>query len=178
VIHAWAPWVWGTTKSAVYTYIYLYLRRQLFMPLQARVAAYSLCSQSVHSFVRPFVCYESYEHDIFKMNEPIWFWCQLAIVVHGAKAEMINCGVRRSKQSSRSHGAEIGHKISFWQDVSRTVQWMLTKPSRHNNSDVEVKGQGHVRPDRFGGLAETSFLTPLGWVAFLIRENFVLGLSP
>jgi len=25
VIHAWAPWVWGTTKSALYKYTYLYL---------------------------------------------------------------------------------------------------------------------------------------------------------
>jgi len=23
VIHAWAPWVWGTTKSALYKYTYL-----------------------------------------------------------------------------------------------------------------------------------------------------------
>ena len=23
VIHAWAPWVWGTTKSAIYKYTYL-----------------------------------------------------------------------------------------------------------------------------------------------------------
>jgi len=25
MIHAWAPWVWGTTKSALYKYTYLYL---------------------------------------------------------------------------------------------------------------------------------------------------------
>ena len=24
MIHAWTPWVWGTTKSALYTYTYLY----------------------------------------------------------------------------------------------------------------------------------------------------------
>jgi len=25
VIHAWAPWVWGTTKRVLYKYTYLYL---------------------------------------------------------------------------------------------------------------------------------------------------------
>jgi len=25
VIRTWAPWVWGTTKSALYKYTYLYL---------------------------------------------------------------------------------------------------------------------------------------------------------
>jgi len=43
VIHAWAPWVWGTTKSALYKYTYLYL---LPLPLSYICCVFVFCIES------------------------------------------------------------------------------------------------------------------------------------
>jgi len=37
VIRTWAPWVWGTTKSALYKYTYLYL---LPLPYEQQVKSF------------------------------------------------------------------------------------------------------------------------------------------
>jgi len=42
VIHAWAPWVWGTTKSTLYKYTYLYLYPVIPTPRPPPVTGISL----------------------------------------------------------------------------------------------------------------------------------------
>ena len=64
MIHAWVPWVWGTTKSALYKYTYLYLLPCKFASRTIQLsqtspalsfvlyATFALCMHWVWSFVR------------------------------------------------------------------------------------------------------------------------------
>jgi len=60
-------------------------------------------------------------------------------------------------QRWRSHGTEVDHKNPSWQDTSKTIWWLLTKPDRQAHIIInahciavtgtqEVKVQGHTRP--------------------------------
>ena len=55
-------------------------------------------------FVRPSVCYQTYEHDILKTKEPIW----LQIGTRGPRGKEQNDQLRMSEgQRSRSHDARV-----------------------------------------------------------------------
>jgi len=66
------------------------------------------CFLQVNSFAIPFVCYQTCEHDILKMNEPR-FWHKLAQVVFDERPQK-DQRWESLGQRSRSYEAEIGHK--------------------------------------------------------------------
>jgi len=67
VIHAWAPWVWGTTKSALYKYTYLYLNlgfSELLMQQKGVSDFRKLFWKPAFQKFRSTLCHTK--------NEPIW----------------------------------------------------------------------------------------------------------
>jgi len=92
-------------------------------------------------------------------------WCQLPQVVDGQGREAVTWWA----EGLRSHKAEIGHRNPFHRDVSRTIWQILTTLTTHYVATTGMqRSRSDKAVDRFGGVAEASFLTSLGWVAFLV----------
>jgi len=89
---------------------------------------------------------------------------------------------RSDIQRSRSHEAEIGHKNPFRWDISRPSDEFWPNlastyhgkcPLSHNNPDAKGQRSWSYEADViYWGLAEASFLTPLGWVAFRVSRSY------
>jgi len=164
--------------------IFLCLHHAVHARQAGRGVMFSGCP-SVRPSICLFVCYQTCEHDILKMNRPLLM--QIGSRSRGMKRSALGSGGQRS----RSHEAKAGHKNPFRRDFSRTVRRILTKPGRHiitinvhcvtSHNDWEAKGQRSrsQRTKRLGGLAEASRSARVEWLNFLVggSVDFCLHLS-
>ena len=119
--------------------------------------------------------HQSREQDILKMNEATLMQTGRS-GLRGRSMKMSTFGVRRSKVKVTRRENRL--KNAFRRNVSITIWRILTKPGSTvtANADcvITTRMQKNQRPTprdaqvRFGALAEASFSTPLGPVAFLV----------